>query len=98
MAMQEMTPGQILAQLETARLHGDLPEQILVQLETAQKRGDVEGQLEILRQWLSLAQQSANTVVEIEILRMLGNVYQSISQLRKAHSYRVVAAELATKP
>ena len=96
--MQEMTPEQILAQLEAARTRGNLPEEIHAQLKAAEKRGDVEGQLEILRQSLSLAQQSANTVGEIEVLRQLGNIYQHISQLRKAHAYRVVAAELVADP
>jgi tetratricopeptide (TPR) repeat protein len=37
-------------------------------------------------------------VAEIEVLRLLGNVYQEKDQLQKAHSYRVTAAKLAEDP
>ncbi len=69
-------------------------EQMWEQLEDAQKRGDLDGQIEPLRQLLSLVQQSVNVAVEIELLCLLGNVYQEKGQMQKAHSYRVAAAEL----
>lgn len=69
-------------------------EQMWEQLEDARKRGDLDGQIEPLRQLLSLAQQSVNVAVEIELLRLLGNVYQEKGQMQKAHSYRVAAAKL----
>jgi len=74
------------------------PKQLLEQLEAAKKRGDIDGQIESLRQLLSWAQQSRNVGLEIEVLRWLGNAYQEKGQLRRAHSYRVTAAELVEDP
>ena len=69
-------------------------QQLWEQFEDAEKRGNPDGQIEPLRQMLSLAQQSGDVWLEIEVLRLLGNAYHEKGKLQKAHFYRLIAAKL----
>jgi CHAT domain-containing protein/tetratricopeptide (TPR) repeat protein len=60
----------------------------------ARQRHDADGQIEILRSLLSIAQQSGNRIGEIEVLRWMGNALQDKGLLQKAHAYRVTAERL----
>ncbi len=68
--------------------------ELLDQLDIALNSGNLESQIEILRQFLSLAQQSGNRIGEIWAMRLLGNAYHDKGQMNKAQSYRVTAAQL----
>src|SRR5512139_763580 len=78
-------------------MRNDQLENIWNELEQAKKAGDLDTQIEITQNLLSVAQQRADGPAELEMLRQLGNLYQEKGDLRKAHSYRVIAAELAAQ-
>jgi tetratricopeptide (TPR) repeat protein len=73
-------------------------EDLLQELADAERRRDADAQIRIYRQFLSIAQQNSNTVMEIHALRGLGNAYQDKDELHRAHSYRVTAQQLAQDP
>lgn len=73
-------------------------EQLFDQLQDAERRGDLDAQVELLRQFHSLAQQSGDVLAEIGAAIRLGNVFHDKGQVQMAHSYRVVVAELAGNP
>src|SRR5262245_1447100 len=72
-------------------------QELIEQLQAMKDRGDVHGEVNVLQQMLTLAQQTHNQVGEVEVLRWLGNAFQKLSQMQTAHSYRVTAAQLVEK-